>query len=442
MKIDYQKNNKILFLSVIIISILKLLLGTSSIGFALLILLFGILIFLPNKYAIYNCFVVLPFMSLFDDIGFKFTFNFCMILTLIKMLKEYKSFNKTGIVFLLIFILIEIFNAVIYYTNLDFAIITFFSLILSFMLLIVCTSKNNKVSFEKLFISLFYGIIISVFIALLKFYLTYGSLNFMNYRFMGMFRDPNYYSFFILLLIFSSFKICEIKGLKINIYFLVLLIVGLLSTSKMFLLVCGGGLALKLISNIVPKKRISKLTKRQFLISIIATIGIVGLLYIVYKLGIIELILNNYTKRLDVTDDFTTGRFDINLMYINSLIEFPNFLILGASNTYYNTVIVDALINNGSFVVSHHTAHNTYMDLLLSWGIIGAVAFILFVINCAKNYKSSINITKIKWNINKFILIAVILISFLSLSFLSGDCFSLIIFYLIVFLYKEEEKEE
>ena len=105
-------------------------------------------------------------------------------------------------------------------------------------------------------------------------------------------------------------------------------------------------------------------------------------------LGFFYKIYSSYYMRFKY-QDLTTGRLDLSRMYIKSLLENPTFLIFGASNTYYNYIIIDYMKNIGYYIPYYSTAHNTYLDLILSWGIIGSILFIGFIKSLLKFNKSN-----------------------------------------------------
>lgn len=435
---DYRKNLFIISLISIICYLLNNLFNIPTLISTLSIVLFYIIyIILPKQYSIYNAFFMIPFITLFDKVGMSYTLNICILISFIKDIasKDDTMFNKKQLLYIILLLVIE-FLLSFFYQKIDFKIIPFISLISSYLYLIVLNNKIQKIKFNYIFESLFYGIIISSICYLLLLFSTKGILISSYSRFTGLFRDPNYYSFFIILLMFSSFKVIEEKNKNLfNYYFVILLIFGLLSISKMFLLSVGIGLALKIISLPFLKKKFNKLTKKRLLIYF-STIIILWLVTIyLNNISFFDSIFNSYSSRFKY-QDLTTGRLDLSNMYLTALFTNPLFLFFGGSNTYYNYVIIDYMRSIGYHLPYYSTAHNTYLDLLLSWGCIGTIIFLLFIRSLIVHNKK--NGLKVNYSANYWIFILIVLICFFSLSFLSADVFALIIFYIFSFSYCNE----
>ncbi len=437
---NYKNNNIILIVIMTFSVLVMMLMGSNpSIKYLIIILDLLIIMFMPINYAIPNCFFMMSFQAVYDVYGFKYLFNLTMLITFFKLLLLIKKLDKNYMFFLLLIVFIELFDAIIF-KKIDIEIISFFSLVVSFITLSLSIVNSKKIDIFEIYHSLFLGLLISSLLAITKLIYLQGNFNVTIYsRFLGFFRDPNYYSFFILLTAFSSFKIAKKYNIGFN-YYLIILVFGFLSLSKMFLL-C---FVLCFFVRFIQKLNINinyKMRKDKFLYSFLSVI-IIGI-------GLVFLARNNYISNIyDLYysrfkyQDLTTGRFDIMLKYFDVFKHNPLLLFLGSSNTYYYHVISDNMRNIGYFVYKDSTSHNFFVELLSSWGIVGTFIFSL-LIKRLLNILLKMNSKKSVFSKNLTIFLLMIITSF-SLCFLSADCFPMIVLFLLLYLYDDRlnKKEE
>ena len=386
---------------------------------------FIIYLLLPSKYAIYNLFFVIPFMSLFDNVGFRNMFSVCIFITLFKLIIAGEKPRKSLLLFIFPIIIIELLDISIY-GLFKYSYIPFMSLLVSYILFIICVSNINEYSMKKMFYSLFIGLLLSVPLALIELYFSTGTINIVNYRFYGLFRDPNYYSFFILLLIIILMKLSSIGNYNKNIYIILLLIIGFLSTSKMFLISILIIVFLKIITSWKSLKKNNSIGRKQIISFSVLLPIIIFIMYFLSKNGFLDLIYDNYINRFN-TNDLTTGRLNIQIEYLKELVRYPNFLLFGGSNSYYQIFITNFANKVSGEWIRPMTAHNMYLDIILSWGLLGSCIYVNFIKKSFDTMKIKLNANKIKLNINDYIYTITLAFCFFSLSFLSADCFALVL---------------
>lgn len=431
---NYIKNNAIL-IAVMVISVFVMIFGGNNVlvKYAVIAIDLITIILLPTKYTVQNCFFMISFPAVYDIYGFKYLFNLTILITFIKLLLTYKKLDKKYMLLILLIIAIEVFDALIY-KKFDFEIISFFSLIVSFMTLSLGVINSKKINVFEIYQSLFLGILISSLLSIFRIIYLYGTFNVsITTRFMGFFRDPNYYSFFVLLTGFSVFKIVKKYDIKIN-YYLLILIFGFLSLSKMFLLI----FLLCLIVIIIQSLKLNKsfvIRKSNCFYYFLATIFVLFGIYYLLKNNYLKEIYDLYYSRFQ-NQDITSGRFDIASTYLQSFKSNPIFLIMGSSNTYYHHVISDYMRSIGLYVSRDMTAHNVFIELIASWGITGTF-FLIMLIRRLVMLMSDINYN-MKYVFFKNILIFIIIfISSFSLCFLSADCFPFVILFILLYLYDD-----
>ena len=148
----------------------------------------------------------------------------------------------------------------------------------------------------------------------------------------------------------------------------------------------------------------------------------------------VSTILSKYTYRTDTTS-FLTGRDVIQKYYFETAFNDPITLIFGRSTSY--ALVLNAGTNLNDAFYTNIVAHNTYLDLILSWGAIGTLIYISLLISIKKLFN---NKTTDKYKIGnlksiylKTILWGSILACLFALSYLMLDFFAIMYLFLIIF---------
>lgn len=180
-------------------------------------------------------------------------------------------------------------------------------------------------------------------------------------RFSGFYGDANFYSAQIVIAIVGILTLL-VKTVKKRVVFLqivailALILFGLLSVSKMFLLSTGTLIFIGVISFLFQKNRISN---KFFVVTIILIIG----LYILYS-GLFSNEIKQYTFRF-THGSLTTGRADLQEMYIDYLFSHPVKLFLGVG-------ITDVFVNS-------RASHNTFLQIIWQIGLCGILLLVLWI---------------------------------------------------------------
>lgn len=363
-----------------------------------------------------------PNSGLYDNIGFKYLFNFAIIISAVKLIIKNKgSFPKINVfIFLLIFAL-ELFLELTS-NHFDMKILSMVSWLCSYLVLILESNMSDNISFEIVYKYFYFGFLMAFLCGITTPIVRWGLNIPTAYRFVGLLRDPNYYCVDALLLIFGANTYSILKEKNKYIYIISCIIMGICSVSKMFILLLMMGLFLNFIIN-VKKINMKKLLPAGITITIV--------LFILYKNGLIDLIINKYLYRTETTSTLT-GRDYLWNFYFNSIFDSNKNFLIGSSLNYYSAILNPG-VNNSFF--TNMVAHNTYLDIILSWGIIGIFAYVAFILNSFAVAKKQHTKCKIEKNSDFLVSAVIFLCVMFVLSYLSADAFAILITYLIVLKY-------
>lgn len=249
------------------------------------------------------------------------------------------------------------------------------------------------------------------------------------FRFAGMAGDPNFFATYILLIIFSTQYMLGRDYQNKNKYalsFLLFSVLGLLTLSKMFVLIYSAMLAINFVlfigSNIKRKDK----KQRKFFSVLLGVFGVVGIIFYDLFFQLIQ----NFITRFSVSNvsgsalnQLTTGRSSLVGFYLSKLADDAQLYLFGNGLSYeksFNTLAV----------------HNTYLDVILSWGLVG-VACLFFmggylIYYCSKNYIWS-------KEIYPYFPLLVFGVTLFSLSFLSADMFPLVLNFVIIMALEKKQ---
>lgn len=428
---DIKKDRTLLLLTIMeIFNFFVMLFGGMALYFKYIFLVFTFLIIIFSKKESFLPIILFVHCNsaLYDDIGFTYFFNFTLFIICIKILflKSF-SFSKSSFLLFVILLLYEIILRIIFNTiSFDRK---FFSLVSwsSSYLIMIYYSCLKEINFNKIYRYFFVGMVGSCLCAITIPINRWGINNIPTaYRFVGLLRDPNYFSIDILFLIFSL-KLYTAKSEKL-FYKMILIVFGFLSVSKMYILILSFGLFLDFI---ISKKKINKNKLFFVFISILCLIA-----FISYS-NIISLIFDKYLYRFD-SNALTTGRDYIQNYYINKLLNSPTTLLFGRTMQYNEIFHVGS--DNGYSFYYQMVAHNTYLDFLLSWGLLGTYVYIKYLLSINNNFKNNGFVSNKR---NYYLTIVVVFVFCLfALSYLALDAFAILLLYLFICKYYNSSGEE
>ena len=361
------------------------------------------------------CFLI-PFIQVFDRIGISFIVNLLFTVPLFlglarkRIVPDGKSLAICTFLFLWELIHILMFSN---YSSLTSTIASFITLY--YCLCVFTNCQTIRISTLKLTDFFCCGVIFSA-IAYLLCHQSYahGLINnvLKNQRFAGFAGEPNYYSLYICLGLSLIFTLNN-HAKRHYAYIGSMIAIGLLTASKMCLFLTAFILVVGLLYNAMELKNNKR---KSFFYKTVACLIIAASFFS----SQIMRLLDNIIKRMNITDGQfylsadSTGRVDILKSYLALCDENPFILLFGYGINYH--------INLGQ----EFGAHNTYLDLVLAWGIPFSIVAILLwcsVICIAKN----INPHGDKKESIRFFPIIVLAINLTDLS-----CFSAGMFWLII----------
>ncbi len=226
-------------------------------------------------------------------------------------------------------------------------------------------------------------------------------------RYCGFYGDPNFYSVQIVTAVGCMLTIISKKktNLIINIVLTVILVLcGLTSVSKSYIM-CIAVVFIIWLVNLMLKR------PSKFVIAILALFVIA---FVLLTSGILTGSIDQYMARFELAEDassLTTGRSDIWESYLAFMLENPLDLFLGQGYTSVN-------------VVEGRATHNTPIQILYQFGIVGTIFFVIWLFSFRKTqetYRKTDSLTVMLLIVSCFSM-------WLGLDMLFADDFFLIIF--------------
>ena len=388
-----------------------------------------IIIFNENKENIYFLALLLPNIRIMDCLN---SIQFINVLFLIISIKYITFLNNKSVKLKInkkfsmisFFVLAyELSHILIINDNTKEQIFTAINLAFDVFAFLIILSDNWSISeFEKVVKHLLLGCVLSTLIFCIANPSTLTKLFGTGYRLSAYGNDPNYLSAYILVGT-AGVILCVYKR-KITFQEVILLllsvIVGLFTASKMciFSLI---GIYLVFIIYLIMKRDYKKL----FGIIIKLTPFVLLALYffgeqITY---LVEKFFLRFKQSFSDTEfgNLTSGRSELLINYLNLIFNNFTAFIYGRSTLYFNYYA------NLGF---HFVAHNTYLDFILSWGVVGSIIFIVIL---------GVSLKDILSYKNKFINylpLLVFLLMMTALSLMSSDMFWYLLSFVLIPLRK------
>lgn len=309
-----------------------------------------------------------------------------------------------------------------YYFNLDFngAVLD----VIKVGIDIFCCVSLLNCSFSKdlkflCYDSLCYGVICS---ALVYFLVNPGGLHRLfstGYRLGAYGNDPNYYSVYILIA-FSGF-LYKMAAVGINfvdaVKIMILFFIGMMTASKMTGLCFAGTCVLYLL--FAFRKMNANVWKTIMIISILFCI--VFLIFDEQTIYLIKRVVVRFAERTgkNFMGNITSRRTDTLIKYFEYVKSNPGVLIVGMGigyAQYFKTIY------------SMFVAHNTYVDMIMSWGVLGSL-LLCVIFRKLINKKVSLRCLEIQYALLPVIELMVVI---MALSCLSSDMFWYLFFLAIL----------
>ncbi|WP_431029552.1 O-antigen ligase family protein [Lysinibacillus sp. LZ02] len=329
---------------------------------------------------------ILPIFIFFNGVlvlpGGISTYRIFSLLLLLKLLFSKKlTIDRLSLVPFFIFILYCI-VIISYYDYISSAIVAF-----DFLLIIIYISTFIRKNISNFFFYYVFGAAISCLYGWFQQGLNINTfININNEwikvsRFVGSFPDPNYFGFFINIAIFSVIILNIISNRSLKVMLLIFLYASLIATLSVTGYICN--ISMLLLYFILNNKQ---KIKYSFSFLIVGFFIFLNLDFLENKnYPVISDMAKRINSQLSLSQNndfasFTTGRSSIWENHFEYFLEQPIIRILFGGN-YVTDMGLDPKFNNVS--------HQAYIDMLLNFGLIGTLVFILFLITTTLYYLKS-----------------------------------------------------
>lgn len=307
------------------------------------------------------CFILflIPNIRIFDDLGVTYVVNLLMGVPCLKYIVcHLKNINVFAFISTIGLLVYELLHTLLYenYSNILPMISGFLGM---FFCISITLEKKIYLKMERIWKYFAGGVLFSALVYLLvnpAYAMNIVQYVVSNNRLKAYANDPNYFSLYICIcvaIIYMQGKIARIHQIGL----ILLMILGLMTGSKMSLItlvivsILGIGYNLLYVKN---KK------KKSFYFGIFSLVIISAVIFSEKLLMLFE----NFLARagfdgtnLDMSK-LTSSRSTIAMEYIEILKDDVSVLLFGRGFEYYN-------------VIGEQIAHNTYLDVILSWGLVG-----------------------------------------------------------------------
>lgn len=208
-------------------------------------------------------------------------------------------------------------------------------------------------------------------------------------RFSGLWGDPNYYSINLMLAfvcVLYLYTKCKISLARTVIYFALIIVFGAMTRSASFVLVLAATMVFMVVVLFQSHHR---------LIGFISAVLIIvaGYLLLSGKLSVFDSSILKLQTSI-AQGDISTGRIDRWSTYINEFIDHPLKLIIG---------------NGVGKFFSFTVPHNTYIDFLDIYGVLGTFIFLQSIVSVNRLLKK-------KRNIVNYLPLIIILVMYFTIS--------------------------
>ncbi len=199
-------------------------------------------------------------------------------------------------------------------------------------------------------------------------------------RHAGYYGDPNFYSAHISAALAGVMVLLLNTSDKPKLFILVAMLIaltycGFLAVSKMFFLVAICLFLLFILEFVFKKGKISV----KLLLFSTFTIGALFLLSTTAFSGLLDMIILRFAGNSNL-DDFTTGRTELWIQFIQAFKENPVLLMFGKGYTDVK------LIARGS--------HNTAIQMIYQFGLLGCIFLVFWGVFCIRSYLSGAKISR------------------------------------------------
>ena len=365
-----------------------------------------------NSFRVGACLLLVPNIRLLDSLNISFGINLLIALPVFIYLFERRRVNFAAAMHVII---IEIWDLAhsFYFGQFNQILPNLSTVLVLYYVECVLTEKNVIINYADITRKFCFGCIYSGVLYMIHITL-YESLPLVDYislwRLYGYAGDPNYFSLYLCVGVAMLFIIKERHKIRDYFYMLIMIGITLLTASKMSLVT----MLLILLYFAVYSLYSFLANKNRFAQRIVIIGAVIGVLFSnriadIIKSTVIRIREKNGST-LDI-DTITSNRFMIQNFYFAEMLANPMILLFGYGLQYNETAY---------FRRFFHMAHNTYMDIILSWGIPGLIIVFAVFFSILRKMRK---IRTERLTLNHFLPLVVVGLTFLALSCLSATMF-------------------
>ena len=359
------QNKRLYLLWIILVLLITACIATSTLlSLAAFVVLVGAALLLPSNEAIVLLMSLLPFANIFKlspNSTSLFTITeLALVVVLIFKIKKIRTSFLLALMALAVYVIalsFENFNALL--------VIKF---LFGFLLIYFAMQVLGRDDVKNIAYLLAMGSIIMMVFTLNKPYLEFvlpyyedintllvGGNGELTLRASGFFGDPNYCSLFLMLTLAMLCTLYYHKQVKAEFWllFVPISVLGFFTYSKSYFL-CLAALILFLIVFVLFPKH-----KGWAIFAIIALGAFLALIFY-GKIEAINIIVERFKEK-----DLTTGRSELNRIYLDYIWENPVTMFFGEG---FGADVIEGAKNN---------VHNIYIESLLKLGMVGCIAYLL-----------------------------------------------------------------
>ena len=386
------------------------------------------ILFFDNNVSYGLVFMLMPLSGIFDESGFGYLFNLSIWILAIKLIIisifSKKIFNFIWPITILLLLIVYDVSIATFNDLFTISYFSNFSVWFGYLVLVLSSDHYKSINKRKIFLYSFFGFIYGAILAAIQVYNKWGFNIPQMYRFIGLFRDPNYFALLGIVLTVSSFFVYD--DFRKYLLSLTIVLISIFSISKMFIFMIVISALIIILRYLIIYSKTGFNGIYKFVFAILTFFVLIFILNIT---GIMDTIVSKYAFRFE-SYDLTTGRDYLQGQYINIFFSDLRTFMFGKSlnyNLYYMIPYADS---------EAMVAHNTYLDVLISFGIFGTIIYISLIYFILKGYSKNKFL-----NINFISLISILLIVLFALSYLKADNFMIEVLF-ILFVSKQNDMYE
>lgn len=369
-----------------------------------------------DNYRVGFCLMLVPNVRIFDGaLSQTYFVNILMAYPVFVKIIEERRINVTAAIHTLLLMAWEM-GHILTFNYMEYAVANMACIILLYYVECILTEKDTHIDFANAARKLAFGSLMSSFM----FFVSYSkTLNIFDYlktaRLSGYAGDPNYYSLYICLAVAMLLIIEGKHKTRDYVYVFTLIFLVLYTTSKMAVLTL-----ILILMYFFGRLLFNMLSRRSRFIRRIAVISVgVGMFFSSTLVELIDKIVARFNENgLETSDvnSITSNRNLIQSYYLEELVTNPAVTAFGYGLQYNETE---------EYIGFKLIAHNTYMDLIMSWGIVGVVIMLVIFWQMIRQIN---HIRTERLTFNHFVPMIITAFTFLALSCLSASMFWWVVF--------------